>query len=594
MILGILSNSRLPLWLRLYLIVAIRHPGSAIAIAYWYVTKRRVRAANRLNQSVHPLIPAYLAWTMTVEHNEDSTFFSSAAARPIHFTIIVNAKRQSAAMLGRLLASISGQKHEDWDVILVGDNRPVDLGFNPNVRVQFVASTEPDDVEAYYRAIQMAAGAYLVLVPDGAILPRRALARYAEAAQTFANPTVLYGDEDRLDETGMRSDPWFKPQWNEELLLATDYISRACAISTKAAQTVPVLPKRISACAGYALVLGLARLPGFTACHLPHVLCHLAQDAARSAILAQCLAVAYWRGIDGVKASAGPFGTVVAAWPMPLNEPSVEIIIPTRDKLDLLAACVNSILAKTRYDNYRIMIIDNNSIEKRTLKWLGEISTNPRVSVLSYPEHYNYSAINNFGISQSLSRFVCLLNNDTEVISHDWLSELVRYAVQDDVGAVGAKLLYEDGHIQHAGVAIGLGNAAGHSHRGLNDSSPGYFAVPHCAHSVSAVTAACLLVSREKYISVGGLDDINLQIAYNDVDFCLKLQAKGWRNIYAPRAVLYHYESKSRGNDFSPNHLERYLSELSVLQSRWDTQTIVDPMHHVRLDRSSETYRLHI
>lgn len=594
MILGILSNSSLPLWLRHYLIVAIRHPGSAIAIAYWYVTKRRVRAANRLSQAVYPLIPAYLAWTMTIEHDEDSTFFESAPARSIHFTIIVNARRQSTTMLGRQLASITGQKHEDWDIVLLGNYRLVDGGLLPKARIQFVDTTGPDDVEAYYRAIQMAGGAYLILVPDGAILPPRALARYAEAAQIFASPTVLYGDEDRLDETGIRSDPWFKPQWNEELLLATDYISRACAISTKAAQTVPVLPKRISACAGYALVFGLTRLPGFTACHLPHVLCHLAQEAARSSVFAQCAAVEYWRGSDGVKASEGPFETVVAAWPMPVSEPDVEIIIPTRDKLDLLAACVNSILNKTWYDNYRIMIIDNNSVEEKTIKWLEGISTNSRVSVLPYNKTYNYSAINNFAVSQSHSKFVCLLNNDTEVISKEWLNELMRYAVQDDVGAVGAKLLYEDGHIQHAGVAIGLGNAAGHSHRGLNNKSPGYFALPHCAHTVSAVTAACLLVSKEKYIAVGGLDDVNLQIAYNDVDFCLKLQAKGLRNIYAPRAVLYHYESKSRGDDLSPQHLERYLSELSVLQSRWDTQTIVDPMHHVRLDRSSETYRLHI
>jgi GT2 family glycosyltransferase len=189
---------------------------------------------------------------------------------------------------------------------------------------------------------------------------------------------------------------------------------------------------------------------------------------------------------------------------------------------------------------------------------------------------------------------LCLLNDDTEVIGDDWLTELMRYAVRPEVGAVGAKLLYDDGSIQHAGVVIGLGEAAGHAHRYLRGDQPGYFHRPHVAHFASAVTAACLVVKAEKFHAVGGFDEQGLAIAFNDVDLCLKLEAAGWRNVYQPRAVLVHHESRSRGKDFAPQHLERYQRELAVLQDRWKTRDYHDPLHHPLLDRSSEAYILRL
>jgi len=219
-------------------------------------------------------------------------------------------------------------------------------------------------------------------------------------------------------------------------------------------------------------------------------------------------------------------------------------------------------------------------------------TAHPRVSILLYDHPYNYSAINNAAVAQSRGSYLCLLNNDTEIIEGSWLTELMRYATRTHVGAVGAKLLYGDGSIQHAGVLLGIGGAAGHAHRGLRDDEPGYFAMAHSAHYATAVTAACLVVERAKFEAVGGFDEAMLQIAYNDVDLCLKLERAGWRNVYAPQAMLTHHESKSRGLDLSPEHFERYRAELAVLQERWNTVDAVDPLHHPYLDRSSETYRV--
>jgi GT2 family glycosyltransferase len=285
---------------------------------------------------------------------------------------------------------------------------------------------------------------------------------------------------------------------------------------------------------------------------------------------------------------------VRVSWPLPDLPPSVTIIVPTRDRVDLLDACIRSLLRETRYPHYDVLIVDNGSTEPDTHDWFMTISADPRVSVLGYDHPYNYSAINNFAAAHARGEYLCLLNNDTEIVDGAWLDELMRYAIRPGVGAVGAKLLYDDGSIQHAGVVMGLGNAAGHSHRALPNEQAGYFAQAHCAHYASAVTAACLVVERAKFEAVGGLDEVDLQIAYNDVDFCLKLERKGWRNVYAPQAVLIHYESKSRGQDMAPQHIERYKRELAILQERWDTHVVTDPMHHPRLDRSSETYRIHL
>jgi GT2 family glycosyltransferase len=281
---------------------------------------------------------------------------------------------------------------------------------------------------------------------------------------------------------------------------------------------------------------------------------------------------------------------VKVEWPLPQPLPLVSIIVPTKDKLELLQPCIESVLEQTDYDQFEIVIVDNGSVEERTADYLAAIGKNSKVRVIAYPHDYNFSAINNFAAHEARGTFLCLLNNDTEVVNAGWLTELMRYAVREDIGAAGAKLLYDDGTIQHAGVVIGIGDAAGHAHRFLPGHEPGYFCQPHVAQFVSAVTAACLVVEKRKFEAVGGLDENSLAVAFNDVDFCLKLEKAGWRNVYVPHAVLVHHESKSRGKDISPANIDRYQRELNVLQERWGTKTYEDPLHNPNLDRYSETF----
>jgi GT2 family glycosyltransferase len=249
-------------------------------------------------------------------------------------------------------------------------------------------------------------------------------------------------------------------------------------------------------------------------------------------------------------------------------------------------------LEGTRYPAFNILIVDNGSTDRATFDFFAQLSGDSRIEVLKFPGEFNYSAINNFGARHAAGEFLCLMKNDVEVLTPDWLGEMMRQAVRPDTGAVGAKLLYSDGTIQHAGIVLGMGAAAGHAHRYLPNEDIGYFAQAHLSRGVSAVTAACLVVEKFKFFEVSGLDEVVFRVAYNDVDFCLKLSGHGWINRYVPTATLLHHESKSRRNDLSPDQMDRYQAELHALQRRWSTETLVDPLHHPCLDRSSETYLL--
>jgi len=278
------------------------------------------------------------------------------------------------------------------------------------------------------------------------------------------------------------------------------------------------------------------------------------------------------------------------SWPLPAELPLVSVIVPTRDRLELLRPCIDSLLSTTSYSPFEVLIVDNGSNEQATLDYLESVAQHRAVRVLRYDLPYNFSAINNFAAGQARGGYLCLLNNDTQIVEEQWLTEMMRFAVRDDVGAVGAKLLYANGAIQHAGVVVGMGDAAGHAHRFTPADQPGYFRLPHVAHYVTAVTAACMVVAKEKFDAVGCLDEEHFAVAYNDVDFCLKLERAGYRNVYVPHAVLLHHESMSRGDDKAKQHIDRYSRELAELQQRWGTKTFQDPLLNPNLDRYSETF----
>ena len=257
-------------------------------------------------------------------------------------------------------------------------------------------------------------------------------------------------------------------------------------------------------------------------------------------------------------------------------------------RVDLLQTCLNGIAA-TGYPDIEVIVVDNDSDDPQTLDFLAGLDP-ARHRVLRHEGAFNYSAINNRAVGEAQGRLLCLLNNDIEVIEPNWLTTMATQALREDVGAVGARLLYPDGRIQHAGVVIGMGNAAGHAHRLLHPDEEGYFHRHALPQFASAVTAACLVVVRDRFLAVGGLDERNFSVAFNDVDLCMRLNQRGWQSLYEPRATLIHHESVSRGLDGDSVGAARFAGELAALQRLWRTAEVVDPFHHPQLSRASERF----
>ncbi|MBT8113889.1 MAG: glycosyltransferase family 2 protein, partial [Arenicella sp.] len=270
------------------------------------------------------------------------------------------------------------------------------------------------------------------------------------------------------------------------------------------------------------------------------------------------------------------------------HQPSVDLIIPTRDGLSILKPCMDSILNRTDYDNFRVFIVDNGSELDETARFLAKIAEDSRVEVLQFPGEFNFSAINNFAAAHGSGEFIGLINNDIEVIDADWLRQMVVWAKQPNVGAVGAKLLFGDGRVQHAGVTIGMGNAAGHIHRLEQGDAPGYQYRCLATQNMMAVTAACMITPRDLFDRLQGLNTEQFAVAYNDIDYCLRVEQMGLDIIWTPEARLFHYESVSRGDDMSEKHIGRYFKELGNLQKLWKTKGFVDKYYSRHLRISDE------
>jgi GT2 family glycosyltransferase len=519
----------------------------------------------------------------------------------VHLHISDEANDQA---IHRTIASLQKQSAPDWKLYITANNNEglhlLRSVSDPRIRV--LTEQFESRADALMTLLSEMDAAYFIPLNNDHTLTPGALEAYSTAiAGTVETLPILYADQDERNAQGVRSNPWFKPQWDMNLFMAQDYLSSACAIpmnSVKRHHLIdPICPDEGVPFSILArLLLKFNDAPPIM--HVPYIAVTCPTESWRQHAdvrlrIVQALLDGCGQNpahLHGARAETGPFGTLSICYPPPSC--GVSIIVPTKDKVDLLRTCLYGLLNHTNYHDFEIIVVDNESIEPETHEYFREISSDQRVKLIKWPHKYNYSAINNFAASKAEKPYLCLLNNDTEIISDTWLNELMRHAVRPGVGAVGARLLYPDRSIQHAGVVVGMANAAGHAHRALPDGDPGYYAQAYVTHCATAVTAACLVVAKQAFMDVGGLDEIGLKIAYNDIDLCLKLRKAGLANIYEPRAVLIHHESKSRGLDFSPEHIERYMGELRLFQERWRTLDFTDPMHHRALDPASEVYRV--
>jgi GT2 family glycosyltransferase len=389
-----------------------------------------------------------------------------------------------------------------------------------------------------------------------------ALDRYRIAASSAGRSRIVYSDDDLLLPGGERAEPHFKPAWNPELFENHDFLTGSAIVRVTRDSFSDLREDRWAE-----QLFAHALLCSDDPIHLPMVLHHR-------------------RTRPEPRVPAKPLDLV------PSPAPSVTAIIPTRNHLPLLRKCVEGLRA-TAYPNVDLIIVDNGSDDPATLDYLAKAKADG-VTVLRIPGPFNFSALNNAAARQAECDFLCFLNNDVEMTDPDWLSLLVRQAMRPEIGAVGARLLYADLTVQHAGVFIGIGGGAGHAHRLLRHDETGYFNRARLPQRVSAVTGACFVVAREKFLSVGGFDEQEFAVAFNDVDLCLKLNENGWQTFYEPRATLIHHESKSRGSDSSKPNRARFAAELAALKRKWHTDGQHDPYHHPHLSRFCEQFLISV
>lgn len=454
-------------------------------------------------------------------------------------------------------------------------------------------------------ALKQCTGQYCAFLDHDDVLATHAL--YEVAAQIVKQPRLklIYSDEDKLGEDGERCDPHFKPDWNPDLLLSQNYICHLLVIRREAIAAAGYCRAGYEGAQDHDLILRVAAtLADDEVFHIQKVLYHWRMTAQSTASSAAAKDYSTDSGVAAVAdyvESMDAAATVVAGkypntykvkWSLPDKPPKVSIIIPTRDQAGVLSRCVDSLLAVTDYPDYEILLIDNQSVEQETLAYFEKLKVRNNVRILSYNKSFNYSAINNFAVNQALGSVVVLLNNDTEVISGDWLGEMVSQAIRPEIGCVGAKLLYTNNMVQHAGVILGIGGVAGHSHKYFDAEDAGYFCRLHLTQNMSAVTAACLAIEKKMYLEVGGLNDVDLKVAFNDVDFCLKVRSMGLRNLWTPYAMLYHHESISRGHEDTKEKQMRFAQESVFMQQRWGESLMLDPAYNSNLTRTREDFSL--
>ena len=467
----------------------------------------------------------------------------------------------------------------------------------PSARIKRVAYEF--DVVALIRADDDPRQLWFFILPEGATLSPHALYWFAHEISRHPEAGWVYCDHDTVSDCGERIEPAFKPDWSPELLRSTNYIGPAAAVRADVWQSAGG-----TATSAHDLWLRVSEhLRGDQIRHICAPLLHLPRKLDQRLVAADPPAVARHLARAGV-----PAQVETDAWghcrvrfalldtqpnTQPKNaRPLISIIVPTRDRLDHLRPCIESVLEKTRYHDFELLVVDNQSTEPDALAYLEDIATRESVRVLRYPHAFNFSAINNFAAAEARGEYLCLLNNDTAVISPDWLEEMLGRLLQPDVGAVGAKLLFADGRVQHGGDTVGPGGCANHLHHLLPGDAPGYMHRAVLAQDLSAVTGACLLTRRSLYLSLGGLNERDLAVAFNDVDYCLRLREAGWRVVWTPYAELYHYESVSRGRDVTPAKRARADREVAYMTSRWGHVMRHDPFYNPNLSYARPDFSL--
>ncbi|MEW6657929.1 MAG: glycosyltransferase family 2 protein [Thermodesulfobacteriota bacterium] len=567
-------------------------------------------------KSQHLSIHYYQRWLKvneTYEAREIKANISRLSYKPL-ISIIITSDPHRFEWIDQSWRSVVGQFYPHWELCLYHQAAgPVPTPDSPapwrqsgEPRLKLLAmEAESSRAQVYNSAWKQAQGEFIIFLAPGDTLSPDALYEVVRVLNSHPELAFIYSDEDKIQEDGIRFDPFFKPDWSPDLCLSMPYTGNLAVYRRAALENLGGFRDVFGDAAAYDLILRLSEtISPAQIFHLPRILYH-----TRSGLQAVNQLPHGAAGHEAGKAVLNDYrrrhdipGSVVdGALPgsyrlrrlVPDNL-QVSIIIPFRDKVDLLEKCVTSILSKTDYQRYEIILVNNQSTESATIAYLQEMSDHPAIRLLSYNYPFNYSAINNYAARQTDADFILFLNNDTEVITPEWLRAMLESLDRREVGAVGAKLIYRDRTIQHAGVTMGITGSAGHAFRNFPADHPGYFGQLQVARNCSAVTAACMLVKKALFDAVGGFDQDNLPIAFNDVDLCLKMQELGYFIVWTPFALLYHHESVSRGDDRDfQGDLDKYQrinAELKFMEKKWGRYLDNDPYYNPNLTRLFENY----
>lgn len=594
-----------------------------VVINYCIATKNRILCHGNPKGIAHKLLSKYREKKAIRIHGTGS--FPSVAEREkeettvfpkdVTFSILVPLYNTPERFLREMIESVTAQTYGKWELCLAdgSDDAHDFVGRicqeyrQKDSRIKYQKLVKNEGISGNTNeCYKMATGNYIALFDHDDLLHPCVLFAYMQAI-CEKDADYIYCDEATFKGNSINHmiTMHFKPDYAPDNLLANNYICHFSVFSRELLESGELFRSQFDGSQDHDMILRLTAKAKHIV-HIPRILYYwrshkgsvassidaktYAINAAKGAVADHLTKLGYRNfEIESTRA----FATIFRIKYELTSRPLVSIIIPNKDHVDDLSRCVESIINLSTYDNYEIVIVENNSETAEIRTYYEEISRHPRVQVVEYKGDFNYSKINNFGVQYAKGEYLLLLNNDTEVITPDWMEELLMYAMRKDVGVVGAKLYYPDKTIQHAGIVIGLGahRTAGHTHYRIPEANVGYMGRLCYAQDVTAVTGACMMVSKALYEELGGLDE-SFTVALNDVDFCLRVREKGFLNIFTPFAELYHYESKSRGSDKKDERALRYQQESDRFRVKWaDALAKGDPYYNPNfsLDHSDFT-----
>jgi len=517
------------------------------------------------------------------------------------FTIVLWVKEHNQQWVREAIESVKRQLYKNWELFIIIDtsnlniHNRIEKWVHRDHKIKTISRNgEEDIIKLFNQIIASCKGDFIGVMTEKDTLSPQTLFHFAGVINQNSDAKIVYCDEDKLDSNNNRSDPYFKPEWNPDLLFSQNYLENLCVYHIGIVKQVGGYNSGFDDFFSWELLLRLTKvIKADHIHHIPFALFHkhieftLERDSENdnsvlnihSKILINQFKL---KNISGISRTNGD-AKLSSIQYNPDIKPLVSVIIPTKNQHNFLSNCVESIINKTNYPNYEIIIVDNQSDEPETIHYLNSLKERNQFKIISFNQSFNYSAINNSASRHASGNVLLFLNNDTEVIDSNWLEEMVRHAIRPEIGAVGAMLYFPDTTIQHAGVVLGLYGVAGHIYFKQDVDHLGQRGRTAFVQNYSAVTAACMAIEKNKFNEVDGFDEINLPVAFNDIDLCIRLLSIGYRNLWTPNAKLFHHESLSRGKDDTEQKKIRFVKEKEYMINTWGDLLLNDPAYNPNL-----------